>query len=57
MTPLQLTLKPERRTLAITWDGGDISLIPASVLRRAVATPKSCVLPWMGAMRTSTTSR
>jgi len=34
MTPLQLTLKPERRTLAITWDGGDISLIPASVLRR-----------------------
>ncbi|MGO6994739.1 gamma-butyrobetaine hydroxylase-like domain-containing protein [Rhizobium leguminosarum] len=34
MTPLQLKLKPERRTLAITWEDGDISLLPASVLRQ-----------------------
>ncbi|MDK4700827.1 DUF971 domain-containing protein [Rhizobium sp. CNPSo 4062] len=34
MTPLELKLEPERRTLAITWEGGDTSLIPASVLRR-----------------------
>ncbi|RFB85190.1 hypothetical protein B5K08_27200 [Rhizobium leguminosarum bv. trifolii] len=34
MTPLQLKLKPERRALAITWEGGDISLLPASELRR-----------------------
>lgn len=34
MTPLQLKLKPDRKDLAITWDDGEVSSIPASVLRQ-----------------------
>jgi len=33
MTPLQLKLKPDRRSLAITWDDGAVSSISASELR------------------------
>lgn len=35
MTPLELRVTDERRTLHITWRGGDVSLISASRLRRS----------------------
>lgn len=34
MTPLQINLKRDRRSLAITWADGEVSSLPASVLRQ-----------------------
>jgi DUF971 family protein len=33
MTPLELRVSPERHMLTVTWEDGNVSLIPAPVLR------------------------